>query len=38
MAAARKKPSNDAISLLKADHRQVEAWFSEFDGARSASK
>jgi hemerythrin superfamily protein len=38
MATARKKPSNDAISVLKADHRQVEAWFSEFDGARSASK
>ena len=38
MATARKKPSNDAISLLKADHRQVEAWFSEFDRAGSASK
>jgi hemerythrin superfamily protein len=38
MATPRKKPSNDAISLLKADHRQVEAWFAEFDGARSPSK
>ena len=39
MASARKKnASQDAISLLKADHRQVEAWFSEFDGARSSSK
>jgi hemerythrin superfamily protein len=38
MATARKKSSNDAISILKADHRQVEAWFSEFDGARSTSK
>lgn len=38
MAKARNKSSNDAISLLKADHRQVEAWFAEFDAARSASK
>src|SRR5579872_5982837 len=30
--------SQDAISLLKADHRQVETWLSEFDGARSSSK
>jgi hemerythrin superfamily protein len=26
----------DAIALLKADHRQVEQWFSEFEKARSA--
>jgi hemerythrin superfamily protein len=39
MASSRKKTSSpDAISLLKADHRQVEAWFSEFEGARSTSK
>jgi len=39
MASSRKKTSSqDAISLLKADHRQVEEWFSEFEGARSASK
>ena len=39
MASTRKKTSaQDAISLLKADHRQVEGWFSEFEGARSASK
>jgi len=39
MASSRKKTSSqDAISLLKADHRQVEKWFSEFEGARSASK
>jgi hemerythrin superfamily protein len=39
MATTRKKSSSqDAISLLKADHRQVEGWFSEFEGARSASK
>jgi Hemerythrin HHE cation binding domain len=28
----------DAIALLKADHRQVAAWFEEFDVARSASR
>ena len=39
MAGTRKKnTSQDAISLLKADHRQVEAWFSEYDGARSSSR
>jgi hemerythrin superfamily protein len=39
MSSARKKTSSqDAISLLKADHRQVEAWFSEFEGARNSSK
>jgi hemerythrin superfamily protein len=39
MASSRKKTSSqDAISLLKADHRQVEAWFSEFEAARSTSK
>ena len=41
MSSARKKatPTHaDAISLLKADHRQVEEWFSEFEKARSASK
>jgi hemerythrin superfamily protein len=26
----------DAVALLKADHRQVEQWFSEFEKARSA--
>lgn len=30
-----RKPQ-DAIALLKADHRQVEEWFEEFEGARSA--
>ena len=39
MASAGKKgSSHDAVSLLKADHRQVEAWFAEFDGARTSSK
>jgi hypothetical protein len=27
--------STNAIELLKADHRQVEEWFGEFEGARS---
>jgi hemerythrin superfamily protein len=30
--------SQDAIALLKADHRQVEAWFSEFEKTRSSAK
>jgi hemerythrin superfamily protein len=41
MSSARKKASTthaDAISLLKADHRQVEEWFSQFEKSRSASK
>ena len=36
-AKARAKPL-DAIALLKADHRQVEAWFSQFDKSKSADK
>lgn len=28
----------DAIKLLKDDHRQVEAWFDEFEDTNSASK
>jgi hemerythrin superfamily protein len=27
----------DAVALLKADHRQVEEWFAEFEKARSAN-
>jgi hemerythrin superfamily protein len=38
MAARKKTSPQDAISILKTDHRQVEEWFSEFEGARSASK
>jgi hemerythrin superfamily protein len=29
---------NDAISLLKADHRQVEDWFEQFEKARLDSR
>lgn len=28
----------DAIALLKADHRQVEEWFEEFEKARSSDR
>jgi hemerythrin superfamily protein len=41
---ATKRPSSarskapDAIALLKADHRQVEGWFSQFEKAKSQSK
>ena len=36
-ARARSKHA-DAISLLKADHRQVEAWFSQFSRSRDQRK
>jgi hemerythrin superfamily protein len=29
---------DDAISLLKADHREVERWFGEFESARSEDR
>jgi hemerythrin superfamily protein len=42
---AHKRPANpsrsaqpDAVALLKADHRQVEKWFKEFESARSANR
>lgn len=36
--SARKAPKTpDAVALLKADHRQVEAWFEAFEKARSAN-
>jgi hypothetical protein len=34
--AKARKP--DAIALLKADHRQVEEWFSQFEKTNSRSK
>jgi hemerythrin superfamily protein len=37
-APKRTAAGQDAISLLKADHRQVEEWFSEFDKSRSSSR
>ncbi len=36
--AAQSGRERDAISLLKADHRQVEAWFEEFKKARSEER
>ena len=30
--------SQDAISLLKADHAQVKTWFEQFEKSRSAAK
>ena len=33
-----RKASRDAISLLKADHRQVEGWFKDFEKTRSDSR
>lgn len=30
--------SSDAIALLKADHRQVEGWFGQFDKTRSTQR
>jgi hemerythrin superfamily protein len=36
--ASAKRPATDAISLLKADHRQVEAWFDAFEKTKSDSK
>lgn len=35
--SARATPG-DAIALLKADHRQVEEWFEQFEKSRSAGK
>lgn len=34
---SKSKPT-DAIALLKADHRQVEEWFSEFEKTKSQPK
>jgi hemerythrin superfamily protein len=33
-----KKASSDAVSLLKADHRQVEQWFEAFEKTRSDTR
>jgi len=34
----RRAASNDAIELLKADHREVEGWFEQFESARAQSR
>jgi hemerythrin superfamily protein len=36
--ASSKTKTPDAVALLKADHRQVEGWFSQFEKTRSTSK
>ena len=33
-----RKEEPDAIALLKADHRQVEGWFEEFEKARAGDR
>ncbi|MDP9008738.1 MAG: hemerythrin domain-containing protein [Pseudomonadota bacterium] len=44
MAARKRKNSTrtqanaDAVAVLKADHRQVEEWFSQFDKSRAKSR
>jgi hypothetical protein len=37
-AAGTRRPGKDAIALLKADHRQVETWFEQFEKARGAER
>lgn len=36
--AGRRADAPDAIALLKADHREVEGWFEEFEKTESAAK
>jgi hemerythrin superfamily protein len=33
-----KRATTDAVSLLKADHRQVEQWFEQFEKTKSDTK
>lgn len=37
-ASAHRPAADDAIALLKSDHRQVEKWFEEFLSARAQSR
>jgi hemerythrin superfamily protein len=37
-AAQAVPPAKDAIALLKADHREVEGWFDEYEDATSKSE
>jgi hemerythrin superfamily protein len=37
-ATSRATAPQDAIALLKADHRQVESWFEQFESTRSDDK
>jgi hypothetical protein len=36
--ASRKTAPRDAIALLKADHREVEGWFAQFEKSRSGAR
>jgi hemerythrin superfamily protein len=36
--SARKQTTTDAIALLKADHREVEKWFEQFEKARTSER
>jgi hemerythrin superfamily protein len=36
--ATSRRAATDAITLLKADHRQVEGWFSQFEKTRSSER
>src|SRR5436190_2844341 len=36
--ARSKQAEKDAIALLKADHRQVEEWFAQFEKARDSER
>lgn len=38
MATRKRSRSIDAIALLKADHRQVESWFSQCEKARTVER
>jgi hemerythrin superfamily protein len=37
-STAAKRSANNAVNVLKADHRQVEKWFAEFEKARSDAR
>jgi hemerythrin superfamily protein len=37
-ASARLSAAHDAIALLKADHRQVQVWFEQFQSTRSGAR
>jgi hemerythrin superfamily protein len=37
-STAKRGKGSDAIALLKADHRQVEDWFEQFEKARGADR
>lgn len=36
--ATRRTAQKDAVALLKADHREVESWFSQFEKAKSEDR